>query len=159
MVRDIPFVSTNRDHYFPNNSNNSKNSGEDKKPKELNLFNDYLDYSSTTPSYSTIPTSLIGSAVCQLLTGCIVADESKLNITSWVTKMEKVFDRRFNNLKDFELFADSFVENIIYSGSELDAYNEDSIQEFVEEIIVELKKLPQNKYITTYIKVLKNLIV
>lgn len=159
MVRDIPFVSTNRDHYFPNNSNYSKNSGEDKKPKELNLFNDYLDYSPTTPSYSTIPTSLIGSAVCQLLTGCIVADESKLNITSWVTKMEKVFDRRFNNLKDFELFADSFVENIIYSGSELDAYDEDSIQEFVEEIIVELKKLPQNKYITTYIKVLKNLIV
>lgn len=156
MVHDIPFVSTNRDYYFPNNIDNNRNNREDKKLKELTLFDDYLDYN--TPSTPITPT-LINSAICQLLTGCIVADSSKIDIKAWVNKMERVFDNRFKNIKDFELFADSFVENIIYNGEELATYDDDSIQQFAKAIIIELQKFPQNKYIKVYIKLIKNWLV
>lgn len=159
MVHDIPFVSTNRDYYFPNNIDNNRNSREDKKLKELTLFDDYLDYKTpSTPSTPITPT-LINAAICQLLTGCIVADSSKIDTKAWVNKMERVFDNRFKNIKDFELFADPFVENIIYNGEELATYDDDSIQQFAKAIIIELQKFPQNKYIKVYIKLIKNWLV
>lgn len=109
--------------------------------------------------------TLLKSLLLQLLTGCIVvAKDSKINPISWASKMTDVFDKRFgsdaNGFSLFEIWAENFVDFICVYTEDSSLSNDPNIDDDVlaficaKDLILELEKLPKNKYIIAYMDIL-----
>lgn len=111
----------------------------------------------------------IKSLVLQLITGSIVMEaDVNVDIDKWSRNMVNVFDKRFGRsyaeLKDFKAWADSYIDFLCYYTEDpnLDELGlPDDVQAAIcaQDLIDELKKLPQNEYIKIYIECLNNCIV
>jgi hypothetical protein len=134
---------------------------------EPELFDwDYIDNKEVYNMYNyKLSKESIQSLVMQLLTGCItISNNSKLDINKWVSNMEKVFDNRFGkngeNSDLFSAWADSFIENICwYSNTEeTQKIYDDGVKASIiaKNIKESLEKLPKNKYIIAFIKILQS---
>ena len=111
----------------------------------------------------------IKSLVLQLLTGSIIiADSSKLDINKWVISMPALYKRRFGEgeygFKQFKAWAEGYIDYICWYTDD-DALIKEGIRDYelaaicAYDIIEELSKLPENKYIKTYIDILEGYII
>lgn len=136
-----------------------------RKPKnnQLSLFDDDLDfhkYDFDIPTLGEENEELdkaVDSYFLQLITGAVtIADESNINVERWVSSMDRLFDRRFDGVKNFKVWAEGFCEFLVmYPIEEYEDIDEFEYAEYVASgIITKLKKLKENKYIKTLIEVL-----
>lgn len=103
--------------------------------------------------------SFIDSLVLQLITGCVVISNNKIDVVKWANNMTNTFSKRFKTFSEFEDWAEIFIEYLI-SYTEFEDVkrtydNDEEIQILLAfELIEKLEKLPSNKYIKTYIEIL-----
>ena len=115
-----------------------------------------------------VDSKLIKSLVLQLITGSvIICNESKINPVEWVNKMSSLFEKRFGKgeegLHSYSMWADSFVEYILYF-TEIESKDEIPTQEvsasiLASNLVQEINTLPKNKYINELINILSTFII
>lgn len=134
--------------------------------KDPELFDwDYIDNKDTYNLYNyQLPKETTHSLAMQILTGCItISEDSKLDVNKWISNMEKVFDNRFGkdgeNSDLFIAWADSYIETICWYSNSFTTYG--IYDDYERAIIIAknireyLEKLPKNKYIVEFIRILK----
>lgn len=134
--------------------------------KDPELFDwDYIDNKDTYNLYNyQLPKETTHSLAMQILTGCItISESSKLDVNKWISNMEKVFDNRFGkdgeNSDLFIAWADSYIETICWYSNSFTTYG--IYDDYERSMIVAknireyLEKLPKNKYIVEFIRILK----
>lgn len=133
------------------------------KPKEYEDIED-LSFQNLKVNKDTIK-----SLVLQLVTGSIIVpNESKIDIYKWAKGMTPLYEKRFGHgevgLTLFETWATFYIEYLCYY-TEDEAFwdnglNEDESSSLIaRDLIIELKKLPYNKYIGKYISILQSYII
>lgn len=108
------------------------------------------DYQIPYDSIQVNPT-IVETAALQIVTGSIIVTiNNKVTLGSWIGKMEKAFDKRFPNPKDFEYWIESHIDNVLnttyLSDNPKDIDTDISILAFN---ISQLLSYYSNKYIQT----------
>lgn len=105
----------------------------------------------------------------QLVTGSIIIpNDSKIDIKKWAASMPTMYQKRFGKgeegMRLFELWADTYTEFLVWYAEDekLESQNMDSTEiaaVCAHDMIEELTKLPENKYINRYIDALQKYLV
>lgn len=122
---------------------------------------------STTDFLDLYDKETIDYIILQLLCGSIaIGKASKIDPEKWVKTMTSVFDKRFGasiqGLSVFKMWADSFIEILIYNTDpdnknytlDVDYNDEDATSTLALQVIDGLEELPKNKYIEVFIDLL-----
>lgn len=101
---------------------------------------------------------LVSSIVKQMLTLSVVLPNSKsINVEDWAKTMESVFDKRFDDLEEFETVAVNIVDFLINYSEEEEASiyltPRQSVAVLANDVIDALSELPENKYIDSLISI------
>ena len=137
---------------------------------EIGAYGVYNNPISSIPTQLTLPfeeedytkfdMNIIIKTVKQLITGSIILpNNDKINIKEWAKNMVPLFDARFKNIKDFEDWAEGYIDFLVWDledpklSKSVDAPSIGSAQ-----MVEVLKELPENKYITIFITILNNYI-
>lgn len=137
--------------------------------KEEDLFTnnnhlDYFDNFSIPYGDFKVDKSIIDKLILQSITcSAIISNNSSVNITKWVNSMDSLFNRRFHDNHNFTAFASSFVDYLVN-------YTEDpDLKEVLDPaemaaiiayyVVIELEKLPSNKWIEILINLYKDYIL
>ena len=149
---------------------------ESDKPKvfQPTLF-DNVDYLPFDDDYSlpygqvTFDKSTLKSLVLQLITGSIIiSNDNKIDITKWAKSMPALYEKRFGKgeegMKNFRVWADTYTEYLVWyvTDEELEklGFDETEICAICAyDMIEELNRLPENKYIKEYIDALQKYLV
>ena len=149
---------------------------ESDKPKvtQPTLF-DNVDYLPFDDDYSlpygqvTFDKVTLKSLVLQLITGSIIiSNDSKIDITKWAKSMPALYEKRFGKgeegMKNFRVWADTYTEYLVWYTTdekleELDFDETEICAICAYDMIEELNKLPENKYIKEYIDALQKYLV
>ena len=149
---------------------------ESDKPKvtQPTLF-DNVDYLPFDDDYSlpygqvTFDKVTLKSLVLQLITGSIIiSNDSKIDITKWAKSMPTLYEKRFSKgeegMKNFRVWADTYTEYLVWYTTdekleELDFDETEICAICAYDMIEELNKLPENKYIKGYIDALQKYLV
>ena len=149
---------------------------ESDKPKvtQPTLF-DNVDYLPFDDDYSlpygqvTFDKVTLKSLVLQLITGSIIiSNDSKIDITKWAKSMPALYEKRFGKgeegMKNFRVWADTYTEYLVWytTDEKLEelGFDETEICAICAyDMIEELTKLPENKYIKGYIDALQKYLV
>ena len=149
---------------------------ESDKPKVVQptLF-DNVDYLPFDDDYSlpygqvTFDKVTLKSLVLQLITGSIIiSNDSKMDITKWAKSMPALYEKRFGKgeegMKNFRVWADTYTEYLVWyvtdEALEQLGFDETEICAICAyDMIEELNKLPENKYIKEYIDALQKYLV
>ena len=109
------------------------------------------------------------SLVLQLITGSIIiSNDSKIDITKWARSMPALYEKRFGKgeegMKNFRVWADTYTEYLVWyvTDEELEKLDLDETEICAicaYDMIEELNKLPENKYIKEYIDALQKYLV
>ena len=109
------------------------------------------------------------SLVLQLITGSIIiSNDSKIDITKWAKSMSALYEKRFGKgeegMKNFKVWADTYTEYLVWyvTDEKLEelGFDETEICAICAyDMIEELTKLPENKYINGYINALQKYLV
>lgn len=107
--------------------------------------------------------------VLQLITGSIIiSNDSKIDITKWAKSMPALYEKRFGKgeegMKNFKIWADTYVEYLIWyvTDEKLEELGFDETEICAicaHDMIEELTKLPENDYIKEYIDVLQKYLI
>lgn len=128
---------------------------------------DYIPMSSSDIPYGVITSDpkIVKSIVRQIITSSvIISNESSIDVSRWASSMNSLYSKRFKSLKDFEYFAESYVDfllNYAEDRSVLSRVDEDesiAVSILSWDIRKELLQLPKNPWLDTYIKILENYI-
>ena len=97
--------------------------------------------------------NIIMRTVKQLITGSVILpNDSKINIKEWVKTMVSLFDKRFDSMKTFESWSDSYIDFLIWDLDDPKLFkSSDTAAIGAEQMIEVLEKLPRNKYIDSFI--------
>ena len=149
---------------------------ESDKPKvtQPTLF-DNVDYLPFDDDYSlpygqvTFDKVTLKSLVLQLITGSIIiSNDNKIDITKWAKSMPALYEKRFGKgeegMKNFRVWADTYTEYLVWyvTDEELEKLGLDETEICAicaYDMIEELNKLPENKYIKEYIDALQKYLV
>ena len=149
---------------------------ESDKPKvfQPTLF-DNVDYLPFDDDYSlpygqvTFDKVTLKSLVLQLITGSIIiSNDNKIDITKWAKSMPALYEKRFGKgeegMKNFRVWADTYTEYLVWyvTDEELEklGFDETEICAICAyDMIEELNRLPENKYIKEYIDALQKYLV
>ena len=149
---------------------------ESDKPKvtQPTLFGN-VDYLPFDDDYSlpygqvTFDKVTLKSLVLQLITGSIIiSNDSKIDITKWAKSMPALYEKRFGKgeegMKNFRVWADTYTEYLVWyvTDEELEKLGFDETEICTicaHDMIEELTKLPENKYIKEYIDALQKYLV
>lgn len=163
VKRDAPYVSKDSSKIFLENGK----SGE--SIKSQTLFTDSM-YSVDTDDYKIPYTDfqlnkdIVDKVVLQTVTcSAIIANGNSVNIERWVNSMDSLFTKRFHTIERFEAFANNFVDYLVNFTEDpdlievLDSMEMSAILAY--QVVIELEKLPSNKWIQTLIKLYKDYIL
>ena len=89
----------------------------------------------------------------------IIPNNSKIDIRKWANSMPKLYTDRFGDDKTFEEFAINYVDFLINNAEFTTDYNQWGSAILASDIVEELKKLPENKWINIYISILNDYII
>ena len=108
----------------------------------------------------------LDSLVRQIITSSvIIPNKSAINITKWSKGMEVLYNNRFGDEKNFQYFAQSYIDYLlIYTIDEealiaLGGDNDALVSLTAYDVRKELMKLPKNKWLNLYIKYLDDYII
>lgn len=106
----------------------------------------------------------VDTLVRQIITGSIIISESsKIDVEKWAKNMVPLYKKRFGVGKDrfeeFETWAEQYLDFLVMYTTDANltklGYDEEDIISILSNnLIEELKKLPRNEYIVTYIDIL-----
>lgn len=106
---------------------------------------------------------VVDDIVRQLITGCVLTNlSSKIDINKIAKGMYEPYKNRFkNDMKSFEMWAEPYVEFLIYSA--VDANDPSDVDYDTAVISYHVKKalltFPQNIYVKAYIKLIESYII
>ena len=113
----------------------------------------------------TIDPDIVQSIVRQLVTSSIIiSNESAVDVKKWANSMESLYRRRFGSVKEFEYFASNYVDYLInytYDGDVMAVINNDDFVMaalLAHDVREELRKLPNNPWLSVYIKLMDDYI-
>lgn len=88
----------------------------------------------------------IKKTATQLLTGCITIDVSKINLEKWVTEMDKVYNKLFDDDKDIDDWVSLMLEYLLYKEDKtLKKYSSiDTTELMAKDLIEYLETLPKS---------------
>lgn len=163
---DIPsnknFPQVNNKWWEENDKLDSKISY--KYSKYKNKYKD-IDVEENTSFNLEVNPTIVKNVVAQLITcSAIILDASKIDLDKWVNSMTSLYTKRFGygeeGLKQFTLFAESFVEFLIYNIKdyklEKTADSEEIVMAYAASIIRALEDFEDNKYLSVYIDALNS---
>lgn len=138
-------------------------SKEEKLPFSPKEEEDNLPSSYMTEDWQ-VDSSIIEHYCKQLLTGSVILpNSSKISIESWATTMTDTFDRRFGKgktgFKSFQTWGETYVDFLVWDirDPKLAAKYDiaDICSRGADAMIERLKRLPSNRYIKEFIKMLQ----
>ena len=149
---------------------------ESDKPKVVQptLFDDiddlpFDDNYSLPYSQVTFDKTTLKSLVLQLITGSIIiSNDSKIDITKWAKSMPTLYEKRFGKgeegMENFKIWAETYTEYLTWyiTDKKLEELGFDETEICAicaHDMIEELTKLPENKYIKGYIDALQKYLV
>lgn len=132
---------------------------DDESPDNLNMPYGIVKFDRSTIKQLTL----------QLITGSIIIpNDSKIDIKKWAASMPAIYQKRFGKgeegMKLFELWADTYTEFLTWYAVD-DKLVEQGMDDTemcaicAHDLIEELSKLPENKYIDGYIEALQKYLV
>lgn len=151
-----------------------KNESDKSKVVQPTLFDnmDYLPFDddcSLPYGQVTFDKVTLKSLVLQLITGSIIiSNDSKIDITKWAKSMPALYEKRFGKgeegMKNFRVWADTYTEYLVWytTDEKLEELGFDETEICAicaHDMIEELTKLPENKYIKEYIDALQKYLV
>lgn len=151
-----------------------KNESDKSKVVQPTLFDnmDYLPFDddcSLPYGQVTFDKVTLKSLVLQLITGSIIiSNDSKIDITKWAKSMPTLYEKRFGKgeegMKNFRVWADTYTEYLVWytTDEKLEELGFDETEICAicaHDMIEELTKLPENKYIKEYIDALQKYLV
>ena len=117
----------------------------------------------------TLDKTLLKSLVLQLVTGSIIiSSNSKLNLQDWTKSMTSLYENRFGKgkegMENFKMWADIYAEYLTWyvKDEKLEQLGFDETEICAicaHDIIEELTKLPENRYIKGYIDALQKYLI
>lgn len=117
----------------------------------------------------TFDKAILKSLVLQLITGSIIiSNDSKIDIIKWAKSMPALYEKRFGKgeegMNNFRVWADTYTEYLVWytTDEKLEelGFDETEICAICAyDMIEELTKLPENKYIKGYIDALQKYLV
>lgn len=107
---------------------------------------------------------IVDLVVKQTLTcSAVILDGNKIDINKWATLVDSLYTRRFGDVKTFEAFATNFADFLVNNTDDPDALVELDYTEMSMVLAYEVKsaleKLPQNKWIDTWIEVYDDFLI
>lgn len=103
-------------NYFSNISNKKEEKEEEKKEEVKSVIPSYNLWKDPSGDWH-IPTTLASILAAQLIYGSILINNktvSKLNFVDWIkNKMIPAFNSRFETIKDYEFWLDTYCETVI----------------------------------------------
>lgn len=97
--------------YNIGNTNILKKESPKKEPIQTKLWEE--DYKLPYDNIQIDPT-VIETATLQIITGSIViTTKNKVTLESWINNMERIFNRRFPNFKDYEYWVEAHIDSVL----------------------------------------------
>lgn len=118
-----------------------------------------IPYNTIHPSKETVEWM-----VKQVVTGSIILpNDTKLDIKKWVQSMDKLYNDRFESVKEFENFAGGFIDFLVnYTTDEtiVDIVDDtEMVALLAYNLKMRLEELPTNVWLTTYVKFIDDYII
>lgn len=112
----------------------------------------------------TFDEELLNSVLKQLITlSIIIPHESNIDLNKWVNSMEKLYDKRFNSMVEFEAFATNYIDFLINYTEDPVLLERIGVTEMsailAYDLTIKLEAMPRNKYIKCFIGLLDDYIL